>query len=363
MNTYQMVEEYYEPLKILDRLSNNNSEMSESQQAFLCGLIKQYKPKKLVEVGVAAGGTSTVILSCIQTLKLSTKMFSVDLAETYYRDVTKAAGYLIDEISTVGVDFKLLLGKAIAARMEEIGSDIDFLVLDTTHVLPGEVLDFLCIFPYLKQDAVVVLHDTALHFYTNSPDFATSVLYHSVVADKFLNNRDEYPNIAAFRLNEDTKKYIIDVFAALLMPWRYIPEEKVLIEYERILNKYYPEEHRKLYQQAKLNNASIVANKPLCVQLGDCLSMKRFPNILLYGTGKLGQRCLSHLREQNIAVKGFVVSDGWKKEEQFENLPVYEYSAIPYLKEDTLILLTNFALEPEKILKESTYQWFKVFEP
>ena len=43
--------------------------------------------------------------------------------------------------------------------IDEIGSDIDFLILDTLHIVPGEILDFLVCLPYLTKDAIVVLHD------------------------------------------------------------------------------------------------------------------------------------------------------------------------------------------------------------
>lgn len=52
------VEMYCEPIEILDRL-RGNSEMSRKDLGFLCGLIKKYKPKKIVEIGVAGGHNSS----------------------------------------------------------------------------------------------------------------------------------------------------------------------------------------------------------------------------------------------------------------------------------------------------------------
>lgn len=81
---------YYEPISILDLLqARSKVEMSPRQLAFLCGLIKEYKPQKIVEIGVAAGGTSSVILNCISLLGLETEMYSIDLSPYYYRDRSK----------------------------------------------------------------------------------------------------------------------------------------------------------------------------------------------------------------------------------------------------------------------------------
>ena len=58
------VELYHEPTVILEQLSEKNkSKMTERELAFVCGLIKERRPKKIVEIGVAAGATSSVILN------------------------------------------------------------------------------------------------------------------------------------------------------------------------------------------------------------------------------------------------------------------------------------------------------------
>lgn len=36
--------------------------MSEFDSAFLCGIIKKQKPKKILELGIASGGTTAIIM-------------------------------------------------------------------------------------------------------------------------------------------------------------------------------------------------------------------------------------------------------------------------------------------------------------
>ncbi len=52
--------------------------MSERQSGFLCGLIKEFKPKRILEIGVAAGGTTAIMLNCISMLGLETSIVSID---------------------------------------------------------------------------------------------------------------------------------------------------------------------------------------------------------------------------------------------------------------------------------------------
>ena len=79
MNNMQEV--FWEPLDILESLSFSAAEMSKWQLAFLCGLIKENKPKKIVEVGTSAGGTAAVLMNCVHMLGLDAEIYAVDINE------------------------------------------------------------------------------------------------------------------------------------------------------------------------------------------------------------------------------------------------------------------------------------------
>ena len=51
-----------------------------NQREFINGIIRKYKPKKLVEVGVYAGGSSIIILNAIKDIEKS-KLFSIEIKE------------------------------------------------------------------------------------------------------------------------------------------------------------------------------------------------------------------------------------------------------------------------------------------
>lgn len=240
---------YMEPRKeILGKITNvpDEPEMTAFESGFLCGLLKTYKPKKIVEVGVAAGGTTSIILQCLEMLKYDYKMFSVDLSERFYRDEMKNTGFMALEAKTMlHVDetkHKFLCGQLLPSRLEEIGEGIDFIILDTTHALPGEMLDFLAALPYLNQNAVVVLHDIN-QFYGGAMAYATKLLYDVVTADKLVVDDSDriyaYPNIAAFQISHETQKNVIDCFSALTMPWEYILTNEQFEAYYRCFLQQY----------------------------------------------------------------------------------------------------------------------------
>lgn len=53
---FKYIKTYMEPIDIFDKLDERKTELADESLGFICGLIKEYKPKKIVEVGVSAGG-------------------------------------------------------------------------------------------------------------------------------------------------------------------------------------------------------------------------------------------------------------------------------------------------------------------
>lgn len=265
----ESVQLYGEPVEII-RDIKIFKEMTFEESAYICGLIKDNRPKTIVEVGVAAGGTSAIILNCIRQLKLDSTLYSIDKREEYYRDQSKETGYITKELvnEEYRKNHKLYKGKLLPEVINEIEEKIDLIILDTIHRVPGEILDFLACLPYLNQNAVVVLHDICFNQIRDltKPNIreviGTNVLFATVAAEKYLNrdknNLAEASNIGAFRINEDTKKYIENVFLALLLNWSYMPGDFEILQYMEIYKKNYSEDCCKLVEQAVLLNKNFL---------------------------------------------------------------------------------------------------------
>lgn len=247
---YQKVELYNEPHSIIEKTSEAYCEMSSSEQGFLCGLIQKYSPKKIVEVGVAGGGTTAVIMNCLSLLKSDAKMYSVDLYEECYRKRGKQSGYQLEEVRDYLPNYDnhtFLLGKTLPHVIEKIGGDIDFVILDTVHRLPGELLDFLCILPYLKENAVVVMHDVTLNLGRNGNAYATKMVLDAAVGEKYFNYEEGIINIGAIVVSEETRKNIANVFSAFSITWQHFPTRSEILAYKKIYEKFYDKECMHLF--------------------------------------------------------------------------------------------------------------------
>ena len=200
------------------------SEMHATERAFVTGLLLHYKPQKVLEIGVSAGGGTVVILNAIRDIE-GAHLHSIDLFERYYRDKSKFSGWMVDEFTP---ELKSIwtahLGKDAVEVIDEIGAGIEFLVLDTAHIHPVETLNFLCVLPYLNDGAIVVLHDISLHLQRlgyATASYAGRLLFQTVTAEKLLPVEKYAPcaNIGAFQVNSDTRKYAFDLFSSLYLPW------------------------------------------------------------------------------------------------------------------------------------------------
>lgn len=352
---YNMVEYkdlFYEPTAILNHLASEYSaEMSEEQLAFLCGLIKKYKPQKIVEVGVSAGGTTAVILNCVSMLGLNARLYSLDLSSSFYRDKSRKTGYLVEECKSKlerEVPHSLYTGKYAVEYLQEIGDGIDFLILDTVHSLPGELFDFLAFYPFLKRGSVVVLHDIVLNLSRSKPNsVATKVLLDTIVAEKFYGMEDDsLLNIGAFVINEDTDKYINNVFSALTLTWKYFPKEKELSLYRNFYQKYYDDKSMVLFDVAvKMNQKSLKerTEKERRVKRDEMVQVYKWiegikckNRVYIYGCGYFGKKFYDLLNALGVCLGGFVISDDRNKD-GMEN--AYYLSELNINTENELILL------------------------
>lgn len=247
---YQHIELYTKPGEILKKTSEQYCEMTEAEHGFLCGMIRSFVPQKTVEIGVAGGGTTAVIMQCLNEVNPDAKMYSGDINQECYRRKGKSTGYQLEELKEYLPNYKnhtFYLGSVLPQYIERIGNDIDFAILDTTHAMPGEILDFLCLLPYLKENAVVVLHDTALNLTRSEKSFATKILLDTVTGEKYYNYKERILNIAAFRAVKETFDHAADVFSALSVSWAYLPPLSELLLYRDWYKKFYDAECLELF--------------------------------------------------------------------------------------------------------------------
>ena len=216
-------------------------------------MIRALKPKKILEVGVANGGGSAIILDAISDID-GAKLYSVDYTEKSYRYPDKPSGFLVEEKFSELMDkWQVFRGGDISCFIEEIGRNIDLLMLDTVHTHPWETLNFLCILPFMKRDSWTVLHDISL--FANPDDrggLACRYLFASVVSDEKITPRPDeggvnFANIGAFKVSGVTEKYVDNLFEALVIPWNSQVSERDLCSIREIIRRYYSPEQYKFF--------------------------------------------------------------------------------------------------------------------
>lgn len=341
----------------------NYSELTSFEKMFLLGLIYEKKPKKILEIGTAAGATTAYIWKYIDEMGLKSETYSVDLNTKMWNNSGMDTGFVAKkylENNSIKENRKLMFGVIIPDVINKIGKDIDFLILDTVHVLPGEILDFLVCLPYLSDGAIVVMHDVGLnHIGATDPkdaaafgtSFATKLLFDVVSADKYYmsdsNNPGGLPNIAAFQVTEETRKNIIDVFSILSITWQYVPNKSMFSKYlssisntynkaciETLIRVYYVQQrYYSMVSVAKhyRGELRLLKNK-----------WKKTTNLFIYGCGYWGKIYYDFAMTNGLKVTGFIVSDDEvisDVDRRQYDIPIYHLSEIKEMFDDWQVCL------------------------
>ena len=231
--------------------------LSTIDMKFINGMIRKYKPKKILEVGVASGGSSAIILNAIQNIENS-HLYSIDKMIKAYNRRNKGIGWIVkDNFKNLMKKWTLYTGGITSNFIEKIGGDIDLVFIDTVHRAPGEWLDIIQIMPFLKKtNAIVMLHDIRFQFsyrkvFYSSNDHLFTYLKGEKIMPKV---PDVIPNIGAVLLDNDQEKHYFDYFFALTSTWSYIPDIKEWNFIRNFISKYYSKELIEIYDSSyKMN--------------------------------------------------------------------------------------------------------------
>lgn len=218
-------------------------ELSAENCQFLAGLIKRYRPSTLLEVGVSAGGSSALLLHALDKLGLESELVSVDLLERWNKDAGFATGWAAAKLYPDRKNWQLHTGSFLPEIIETLNMEFDFCFLDTVHRLPGELLDYLVVLPFMREGGIIAMHDTAMYYWIEN-QVATRVLYDACVGKKIIPPQltKSDANLSAFQITDETYRHVENIFSALCMPWGQIIAPKQFHIYHEFFKKYYGEE-------------------------------------------------------------------------------------------------------------------------
>lgn len=262
------------------------SQMDPTERSFIYGLVRAFKPKKVLELGVYAGAASALVLDALKD-DPEARLYSVDMLYNLTKifinaPENKPVGHLVPEAFPELADrWTLYPGRRCHEVLDEIGGDFDCVILDTAHTLPGELLDFLLVLPYVAENCLFILHDVnhmILNNFSRDPSeinlsiCCCRLLMNVVRADKispkklqpsFFNEETvkfqlrgladtRLPNIGAFVVNQDTRDHLAleDVFNCLLMAWGHFISYRDMVEISQMLRRHYPEKMAGIFEMA-----------------------------------------------------------------------------------------------------------------
>ena len=214
---------------------------------FINGLIRKFRPKKILEVGVARGGSSVIILNAIKDIKDS-KLISLDLNTKLFIDYSKNTGYAVKEFfPELTNNWELYTGDQPHKFLEKLNMKFDFLFLDTAHYTPGEIINLIEILPFLNEGAIVVLHDIIWHLdgtenfkevkFTPTQIYLMSSLYGQKIY--ITNSKQGFENIGAVKLYPNQEEHYKDYFLLLMSFWEEMPTDSQIIDLRKFIKKYY----------------------------------------------------------------------------------------------------------------------------
>ena len=136
----------------------------DNEAYFINGIIRKFKPKKCLEIGVAEGGSAVLILNSLKDIENSF-LVSLDLNTKLFTDRNKTTGYTVNtHFPELKKKWRLLTGEVPHKFLEKLNIKFDFVFIDTSHYTPGEFINIIEVMPFLNTNAIVVVHDITWHF-------------------------------------------------------------------------------------------------------------------------------------------------------------------------------------------------------
>ena len=250
----------YESYLITNKIKKYSGWMlcNSNEYYFINGIIRKYKPKNCLEIGVSRGGSSILILNALKDIKNSF-LISLDLNINCYTEPKYKTGYRVNKyFPELTRNWQLYTGEMPHIFLQKLNITFDFVFLDTAHISPGEFLNLIEILPFLKDNAIIILHDITWHFlreikkkklrFTATQIYLMACLH----GDKLLiKNIDGIDNIGAVFLYKNQQKYYLDYFILLLTYWEYMPSENQIEELRIFIKKYYNNQlYLSIFEQA-----------------------------------------------------------------------------------------------------------------
>lgn len=214
--------------------------ISDYDSRFLAGLAHFANASKIVEIGVASGWSSAVLLKALGTLGGERKVTGIDLSPSFYLDKSIPTGHAVDEtVPELLPNYRLLTGRLAFDAMADVGS-VDFAFIDGHHMHPWATLDMISILPFIERGRWVAMHDLNLctferHRHMNRAPFYLFYMW----PDQKLHSSQVPTMIGAVQLERNPADYLPYLLEILYTPWEVNVDEDTLVRLASFISHHF----------------------------------------------------------------------------------------------------------------------------
>jgi len=229
-----------------------NASISTYDAKFLAGLISTIRPKKVVEVGVASGWGSLVMMQAMLKSECTGfKYFGVDLFDNFFMDEKYKTGQVITDLAPqFKMNYSLITGKTVGQSQSEIGNSIDFAFIDGHHMHPWATIDLLALLPIMNLNSWVALHDIALSSLVDQKHVNRGPKYLFEGWDSDRLQSIQVPSMIGALKVIDHDKHLQTLLEVLYTPWETTVEWQFLQPILNSIKKYFGSEKESEFRRA-----------------------------------------------------------------------------------------------------------------
>ena len=190
---------------------------------FLIQTLVDCNAQNCLELGVASGFSSSLMLAAMEEFNPNFKLYAADCAERDFADKSKPTGYLINETNpNPRCYFELHLSHWSGRTKQILGEHkIDVAFVDACHRQPWPLIDAMLILPHLQPSGIIIFHDIHMHE-NKSRDLAYGIGPHCVyehVNEEKWESIEPKASIGAVRFQKPIQQYEADFLKISSMPW------------------------------------------------------------------------------------------------------------------------------------------------
>ena len=203
--------------------------ISDMDAAFFAGLVIETRPHKLLEVGVASGWGSCVLLEALGSAGLgNSDLYGVDISDRFFYDAAYATGQCVADVLPERLQrYHVTTGVTIGECASKIGRGIDFVFIDAHHMHPWATLDLLAVIPYVKPGSWIAMHDLNLSRKEDQQhqNRGPKYLFEGWDCDK-VHSIQEPTMAGAIRLSNDALTHLPLLLDIMYTPWELPVESR-----------------------------------------------------------------------------------------------------------------------------------------